>query len=87
MDRFESCRERARAQARRGRFADAAAALREAIAARPDDLTARLDLVVVLRRLRCAADAETEARAAVALAPGAVSAHEALGGVLFEQGR
>src|SRR5882762_9939089 len=87
MSDFESSRARARVHVRRGRFADAAAALLEALAERPDDLPARLDLVVVLRRLRRAAAAETEARAAVALAPGAVSAHEALGGVLFEQGR
>ena len=87
MSDFESSRARARAHGRRGQFADAAAALREALAERPDDLPARLDLVLVLRRLRRAADAETEARAAVARAPGAVSVHEALGGVLFEQGR
>jgi Flp pilus assembly protein TadD len=87
MDAFEACRDRARAQVRHGRFAEAAAALREAIGERPDDLAARLDLVVVLRRLRRAADAEAEARAALALAPAAVSAHEALGSVLFELGR
>ena len=87
MRDFESSRARARAQVRRGQFADAAAALLEALAERPDDLPARLDLVVVLRRLRRAADAETEARAAVARAPGTASVHEALGGVLFEQGR
>jgi tetratricopeptide (TPR) repeat protein len=86
MDGFEACRQRARAEARRGRFAKAAAALGEAIAARPDDLGARLDLVLVLRRQRRVDDAEREARAAVALAPAAASAHEALGAVLFEQG-
>src|SRR2546423_15038333 len=87
MDRFEACRDRARAAARRGRLAEAGAALGEALTERPHDLAARLDLVLVLRRLRRADEAEREARVAVALAPIAASAHEALGAVLFEQGR
>src|SRR5438067_532481 len=87
MDRFEACRDRARAEARRGRFAEAVAALGEALTERPHDLAARLDLVLALRRLRRADEAAREARVAVALAPGAASAHEALGAVLFEQGR
>ena len=87
MDRFEACRDRARAEARRGRFAEAVAALGEALTERPHDLAARLDLVLVLRRLRRTDDAAREARVAVALAPATASAHEALGAVLFEQGR
>src|SRR2546430_219542 len=86
MDRFEACRDRARAEARRGRFAEAVAALGEALTERPHDLAARLDLVLVLRRLRRTDDAAREARVAVALAPATASAHEALGAVLFEQG-
>src|ERR671935_3179849 len=86
MDRFEASRDRARAETRRGRFAEAVAALGEALTERPHDLAARLDLVLVLRRLRRTDEAEREARVAVALAPAAASAHEALGAVLFEQG-
>src|SRR2546423_14710574 len=87
MDRFEACRDRARAEARRGRFAEAVAALGEALTERPHDLAARLDLVLVLRRLRRTDDAAPEARAAVALPPPPPPPHEALGPVLFDQGR
>jgi len=86
-DEFATCCNRARAHARRGRFAEAAAAYREALLRRPDDVKTRLDLVLVLRRQRHVEDAETEARAALAAAPASVAACEALAGVLFEQGR
>ena len=87
MDDFATCCDRARVLARRGRFVEAEAAYRDALAQRPDALQVRLDLVVVLRRLRRTADAEIEARAALLQAPDSVAAHEALASVLFEQGR
>src|SRR2546430_2495101 len=86
MDGFEACRERARAEARRGRFAEAAAALGEAIAARPDDLGARLQLVTrarLLRRQRRPGEAVEALRDAAA--PGGTAL--ALGGALLDDGQ
>ncbi len=76
-------RDRGRALARRGLYAEAEAAFRDALAVAPD-LTIYLDLATVLRRQRRAADAEVVLRAAVAANPAAASAHPELGGVLFE---
>ena len=86
MARADSLCARALAAARRGRFAEAEAALRDALRLRPEDPVGRANLATVLRRQRRPADAEVIQREALAEAPAAAT-HADLGGALFEQAR
>jgi tetratricopeptide (TPR) repeat protein len=61
--------DQALALARRGSFAEAERLLQAAVDAVPDDIRARLELALVLRRLRRTKDAEAMLREAVRRAP------------------
>ena len=87
MVSFDACCRKAGAWARQGRYADAEEAYREAIELRPEEIKVRLDLAMVLRRLRRSAHAEEVLREAVKLRPELASVHAELGAVLFEQSR
>src|SRR5262245_7128688 len=59
---FDALYRRAGVLARQGRYPDAEVAYRQAVEMRPDDVKARLDLALVLRRQRRSADAESVLR-------------------------
>src|SRR5438132_11154880 len=86
MSDAEGLRNRARACTRRGRFAEAEAALRDALALGAD-LATFIDLGITLKRLRKTADAEAVFADAVRHHPRSASALVELGVARFELGR
>ncbi len=70
-----------------GRFGEAAAALRRALAIHPDSAPASINLAIALQALHQLDDAAASLRHALALAPDTALAHYFLGNVLREQGK
>lgn len=70
-----------------GRRQEAVALFREAVAERPDDPNARINLGVALKEAGAVAEAEAALRQAIAIAPATAAAHCNLGILLAETGR
>lgn len=83
----DSARERARALVDLGRYPEAAAVAREALAATPDDFGSLVLLAVALCESDQAGEALPAAQQAVALRPDSAHAHRTLGWVTYRLGR
>jgi predicted O-linked N-acetylglucosamine transferase (SPINDLY family) len=70
-----------------GRYNEAIAHFRSALALQPDSLRCELDLAVALHKALCFADAATHYRNALAIEPNAYEVRFSLGNVLAEDGR